>query len=325
MGTGKGRIAILMAIYEPRMDWLREQLMSLEGQTYPDLTLYIRDDCSSQASFAEAERCVKQCIRSFPYVIRRNETNLGSNGTFERLTAEAEGEYFAYCDQDDVWLPEKLVVLQDKFVESGAQLVCSDMYVIDKDGKRTADSITKVHHRHIFYEGSGLAPYLMVRNFISGCAMLVQADIAKAAIPFVEGYVYDQWLGMVAASQGTISVVHAPLISHRLHGDNQTGLLAGINSKMDYYNIRIEQYLSRFESARSRLALSEDETREADRIWEEMAARKEYYIHPGLKKLRTFAHSKVLSRQMVWFEAVLPFMTEKTAAKMLHYLKSSRL
>ena len=39
MGTGKPLIAILMAVYEPRMDWLREQLLSLEGQTYPNLRL----------------------------------------------------------------------------------------------------------------------------------------------------------------------------------------------------------------------------------------------------------------------------------------------
>ena len=104
--TGKPLIAILMAVYEPRMDWLREQLESLEKQTYPNLKLYVRDDCSETVSFEEIERCIKEYIHSFPYEIQRNEANLGSNRTFERLTEEAEGTYFAYCDQDDVWLPE---------------------------------------------------------------------------------------------------------------------------------------------------------------------------------------------------------------------------
>ena len=39
MGTDKPLISILMAVYEPRMDWLREQLMSLNDQTYPNLRL----------------------------------------------------------------------------------------------------------------------------------------------------------------------------------------------------------------------------------------------------------------------------------------------
>ena len=45
METGKPLISILMAVYEPRMDWLREQLESLEAQIYPNLRLYVRLLC----------------------------------------------------------------------------------------------------------------------------------------------------------------------------------------------------------------------------------------------------------------------------------------
>ena len=51
--TDKPRIAILMAIYEPRMDWLREQLESLDQQTYPNLKLYIRDDASPKVRYED--------------------------------------------------------------------------------------------------------------------------------------------------------------------------------------------------------------------------------------------------------------------------------
>ena len=112
MGTDKPLISILMAVYEPRIDWLREQLVSLNEQTYPNLRLYIRDDCSPTVSYEQIQSCVQDCITHFPYTITRSEKNLGSNGTFELLTREAEGVLFAYCDQDDVWLPEKLEVLE---------------------------------------------------------------------------------------------------------------------------------------------------------------------------------------------------------------------
>ena len=52
------RIAILMAIYEPRMDWLEAQLRSLDAQTYPNLRLYIRDDCSPTVSLDAIAACV---------------------------------------------------------------------------------------------------------------------------------------------------------------------------------------------------------------------------------------------------------------------------
>lgn len=124
METGKPLISILMAVYEPRMDWLREQLESLEAQTYPNLRLYVRDDCSPTVPFEEIEELVRECIRSFPYEIHRNPENLGSNLTFERLTQEAEGECFAYCDQDDVWLPEKLSILQEELPFNVASCAC---------------------------------------------------------------------------------------------------------------------------------------------------------------------------------------------------------
>ena len=97
-----------MAVYEPRLDWLKEQLDSLNAQTYPNLKLYIRDDCSPTVSFEGIKKLVSESITAFPYIIGRNSENWGSNTTFELLTKEADGKYFAYCDQDDIWLPEKL-------------------------------------------------------------------------------------------------------------------------------------------------------------------------------------------------------------------------
>ena len=234
MGTGKPLISILMAVYEPRLDWLREQLESLEKQSYPNLRLYVRDDCSSAVRFQETERLVKECIRSFPCEIRRNEENLGSNGTFERLTREAEGEYFAYCDQDDVWLPEKLTVLQEELEQSGALLVCSDMLIIDAEGRRVADSITKVRRRHRFRSGEGLAESLLISNFVTGCTMLVRSETAKEAVPFCPYMVHDHYIALWCAERGAVRSLQKPLLCYRVHNSNQTSLMAGVTDKASY-------------------------------------------------------------------------------------------
>ena len=251
--TGKPLIAILMAVYEPRMDWLREQLESLEAQTYPNLRLYIRDDCSPTVSFEEIKRCVAACIHSLPYEIKQNEKNLGSNGTFELLTCEAEGEYFAYCDQDDVWLPEKLAVLQEELERSGAQLVCSDMYIIDGNGKQTAGSITKVRRHHKFRSGEGLAAELLISNFVTGCTMLIRSDAAKAAVPFCPYMVHDHYLALCTAMKGSILSLPRRLIRYRIHGANQTGLMAGVNDRASYIEVRIGELRRRLEWLRERL------------------------------------------------------------------------
>ena len=243
--TGKPLIAILMAVYEPQLDWLREQLESLEKQTYPNLKLYVRDDCSETVSFEEIERCIKEYIHSFPYEIQRNEANLGSNRTFERLTEEAEGTYFAYCDQDDVWLPEKLAVLQEELERTDALLVCSDMYIIDGDGKQTADSIIKVRRHHVFRSGDGLSHRLLFHNFVTGCTALVKSMEAKAAIPFCPYMVHDHYLALWCAERGAVRSVQRPLIHYRIHDRNQTLLLAGVHDKASYGTVRIHGMLER--------------------------------------------------------------------------------
>jgi len=245
METVKPQISILLAVYEPRMDWLREQLESLNAQTYPNIKLYIRDDCSPTVPYEEIQSCVKDCIHAFPYEIKRNEKNLGSNGTFELLTREADGEYFAYCDQDDIWLPEKLEKLLSCLLKNKAELVCSDVFVINATGDRVADSITEVRHRHIFREGVNLAPTLIYRNFVIGCTMLIPSINAKAALPFAEHMVHDHFLAFYCALKGNIAVSREPLILYRIHGNNQTSVLSQITDKQSYIKKHIQPFCER--------------------------------------------------------------------------------
>ena len=239
MGTDKPLISILMAVYEPRMDWLRQQLVSLNEQTYPNLRLYIREDCSPTVPYEQIQSCVRDCITRFPYVITRNEKNLGSNATFELLTKEAEGDLFAYCDQDDVWLPEKLTVLQAAMERERAVLAYSDVSAVDDEGKLLARSLRELRPRLTYLEGSDLAPKLFFRNCVAGCAMLVNSNIAKRAIPFPRQTVCDHWIALLAATEGTVAFVPDQLVRYRQHKRNQTGVLAGVSDKQSYLRYKV--------------------------------------------------------------------------------------
>lgn len=279
--TDKPLISILMAVYEPRMDWLREQLLSLNAQTYPNLRLYVCDDCSPTVPYEAIRLCVKACITAFPFEICRNEKNLGSNGTFERLTREADGDYFAYCDQDDVWLPEKLETLAATMEKEQALLVCSDMYVIDGDGQRTADSITKVRRHHVFRSGDDLAEGLLFHNFVTGCTMLVNAEQAKAAVPFCPYMVHDQFIALACAEHGKIVSILKPQIYYRIHGGNQTGLMAGVSDKASYRSIRIDEPLQKMLWLQENYPAKESLKKVIDDgvVW--MTARQKNWDHQG--------------------------------------------
>ena len=271
MGIGKPRIAILMAVYEPRMDWLREQLLSLNTQTYPNLMLYIRDDCSPTVPHEEIQSCVQDCIRAFPYEIRRNEENLGSNGTFERLTQEVEGEYFAYCDQDDVWLPEKLSRLEAAMDEN-AQMAYCDMEIIDGADRKIAGSLKEIRPRLCYVQGEDLEEVYFFRNCTAGCSMLVRAEAARKAVPFPRQTVCDQWIAIVAALLGEVRFVETPLQDYRQHGNNQTGILTGVDSKEGYRSKRIGPLKERLAAYRRMAEPSREmsafiEAREQKRVW----------------------------------------------------------
>lgn len=310
METDKPLISILMAVYEPRMDWLREQLESLEAQTYPNLRLYIRDDCSPTVPFAEIERCVRDCINSFPYEIKRNAANLGSNLTFEQLTQDAEAAFFAYCDQDDVWLPEKLEVLQKEIEDSDAQLVCSDMYIIDGEGKQTTDSITKIRRRHRFRSGEGLTDTLWYSNFVSGCALLVRAKTAKAAVPFNPYMYYDHYIALFSANKGKIVSLDRPLLKHREHGGNQSSVMQGVVDKESYKEKRVDQIVNAVQWLTEHFPCSGvlSQTLSDGLIW--LRAR-QAHLNGEHGQIKTIWRYRMLSPKASLFEIMMPYLPRR--------------
>lgn len=234
--SDKPLITIVMAVYHPPVQWLIELLDSLNAQTYPNLELIICDDGPDKPVDAGI---FGAHITAFGWTLVQNEQNLGSNKTFERLTAMARGAYIAYCDQDDVWLPEKLERLQTALAEDSAVMSYCDMAVIDAAGKPVADSLRAVRPRLHYVSGPHLAEVYFFRNCTAGCSMLITAQTAQAACPFPRLTVCDQWLALLAAQQGAVAFVDTPLMRYRVHGNNQTGILNGVFSKTDYREKRL--------------------------------------------------------------------------------------
>ena len=320
----KPLISILMAVYEPRMDWLKEQLLSLDAQTYPNLRLYIRDDCSPTVPFGEIRSCVEACIHAFPFELRRNEANLGSNGTFERLTQEAEGDYFAYCDQDDIWLPEKLAVLQAAIESENALLVCSDMFIIDASGKQTAGSITQIRRHHVFKSGEGLAPQLLVSNFVTGCTMLIDANAARKAAPFCPYMVHDHYLALWCAARGRIVSLPERLIRYRIHEGNQTLLMSGVRDKASYRCVRVDTLNRRLDWLRRRF--DDDETLSSE-ISEalEWARARQCYFEGERRAKRTVWRLRRFGARVSLFEIILAHAPDTVFMSFIRLVKMNVL
>lgn len=308
-------ISILMALYNPNLEWLSQQLESLNSQDYPNLELNIQDDCSTE-SFRKVEQCIKEHTTSIPYTLERNVENLGSTKTFELLSSKAAGEYIAFCDQDDIWRSDKLSCLQKELQDSSVALVCSDVVVIDGSGKQIAQSMTEVRKRHSFYSGPDAFNKILFRNFVIGCTSLIPKSLVLAALPFPTTMVHDHWLALYASLQGSIKVASDKLVYYRIHENNQTNVLTSISTKSEYIERSVLLYYNRLKEIGERIPSTE--LVEKSKIWVE-ARKKNITGERGA--VRTLWKLRKLNKPTSLFEIFMMRMPEKAFQAAISLIK----
>lgn len=307
MITDKPKVTVVMAVYRPNEPWLVEQLKSLNHQSYKNVEILVWDD---GPDFPVEEKYFQENITNFPYTLYRGKENLGSNGAFEELTKRVQSPLISYCDQDDIWEKTKVEEMVSKLIETEAVLVCSDLSIIDQEGNTNASSITEIRKRHIFKEGAGLALPLMVTNFVVGCAMMMKTETAKRALPFGNQFVHDQWLAVVAALEGSIAVIHKPLIRYRQHSNNQTGILTGVQCKQDYYQVRIAYMEDRMNFLKKRIRGNREAEQAVEKLTTWIKARAEYFKKPNLKDAEIMIKYSEFGKTPVLLELFLPIIPE---------------
>lgn len=188
--------------------WLRPQLDSILAQQSVRLELVALDDASNDESLA----ILREYAARDPRIrVHANPVNLGHLRSFEKCMAMCEGEFIAPADQDDIWHRDKLRRLLDAI--DGAALAYGDSLYIDQAGRPTGRSLSDDLDLHA---GRDPLPFLL-QNTVSGHAALLRRDVMQSALPFPADGFHDWWLALVAASQGGIVHVDAPLVEFRRH------------------------------------------------------------------------------------------------------------
>lgn len=103
------KVNILLATYNGSK-YLKKQLDSLLAQTYSNITIYIRDDCSTDDTVAFLKEYIAQNKSEKQIILLDNQnTNLRPPTSFYQILKECTpADYYAFCDQDDYWYPEKI-------------------------------------------------------------------------------------------------------------------------------------------------------------------------------------------------------------------------
>ncbi|MDF2557728.1 MAG: glycosyl transferase family 2 [Bacillales bacterium] len=254
-------VSVVLATYFPDEKFFEKQLRSIDDQTYTNIELLICDDSESEEQFQFISELLKKTIVKVPYTLFRNEKNCGSNKTFSRLTLESKGNYIAYCDQDDIWLPVKIEDLMQLIETKNSTLAYSDLSLINENDQVTATSMLKSNFRMKHVYGDEAFSYLVESNSVTGCSMLIEANLAKNALPFPEPkvYVHDHWLAIYAAAKGNLVYSAKPLVHYRIHEQNQIGVkrFHGLQNVEDYVRAKIEEPLERLELVKERIDLND--------------------------------------------------------------------
>jgi len=222
------RISVAMATYNGER-FLREQLDSLARQTLPPSELVIGDDGSTDNTL----EIIGGFARTAPFPIRvyRNEVNLGFTLNFLQTAARCSGELIAFCDQDDIWLPNKLERCVGVFRDRDIVLMIHSAEVIDETGAKLGKRHPVVE-RPGKWSGSGRCPLHVLPP---GFSMVLRHEVLEAlwAVWPMELYRelrekhgnlfgHDVLLFLVARGAGWIYFDREVLAFFRVHGRNTT-------------------------------------------------------------------------------------------------------
>lgn len=124
-------VTILVSTYNGEK-YIKAQIDSLINQTYPNIRIYIRDDGSTDNTLS----VIKREYSGIDNVKIYSGKNIGYGRSFLRLLKEAEyGDYWAFCDQDDVWDTGKIcraVSKLDEMAISTPNMYVHDYYITDE-------------------------------------------------------------------------------------------------------------------------------------------------------------------------------------------------
>lgn len=195
--------------------YLKETLISIVNQTYKDWELVIIND----GSIDSTELIINEFIKQGYPIICHSQENHGLGYSRNKALELSKGEFIAFIDQDDLWLPEKLTKQIPLFDDSNVGLVYCDSIFFNERG----DS-KHLYGNKRYYTGNCFRE-LLGEYFLS----LETVAIRKSALSGSDSW-FDPRFGMVEDAdlftrigyKWKLSIVPEPLSKWRVHSQSET-------------------------------------------------------------------------------------------------------
>ncbi len=228
-------VAVLLATHNPT-EAIEEQISSIYAQNSVKVKIYWGDDRSTD----ETKEYVRKLLADKNY-IEIKDTGVGATKNFLHLLRFPTEEYIAFSDQDDIWLPEKLIqhitLIKDS---SDLPALSHSNSVVLKNGKTSKKK--SVCQEHTFYQ-------LSWQNCVQGCTILLNSKAQRLLNSMPQNYVlaHDWWAAQVISLYGKIFFNEKTDLLYRIHTENEVGLPGTMT--------RVKRSLSRSPHVQSRQAL----------------------------------------------------------------------
>jgi glycosyltransferase involved in cell wall biosynthesis len=210
------RIDVLLATYNGER-FLPQQVDSILAQADVNLSLTVRDDGSTDGT----RELLRQYAARDARVRVVYERNIGWPASFFALLALADpaAEYFAFADQDDEWVPDKLaraVALLRARSDARPLLYCSALQYVDRDLRPLGVSSVP---RNVGF------PSALVENAAAGSTIVMNGRLRRLLVehPPSRLRAHDWWCYLVAAALGEVVYDPAVTVRYRQHGSNFLG------------------------------------------------------------------------------------------------------
>lgn len=234
-GSGVKRIQILLSTYNGEAH-LREQLdsyVALDG--FDEVKVLIRDDGSGDGTLD----ILQEYVEKYGFVVIKGE-NIGLNASMHELVqaCDLDCDYFAFSDQDDVWLPWKLkraITALDSLDNSVPRLYAACSALTDNDLK--VKGHTLIPKRPLTFYNA------MIQNVCIGHTQVINRELIKLLrLHFSDDiYVHDSWAYTVATAFGEAIYDKERTTLYRQHGNNSIG----------YETSRIKNFFKRLKRLKS--------------------------------------------------------------------------
>ncbi len=196
---------------------LAQQIDSVRAQTYPQVSLSVRDDGSTDATV----QVLRSRLADFPGARLDVGPNVGAARSFLMLLNEVgpATRFAAFCDQDDVWASDKLeTAVRALEGTPGPALYCSAVNLV-------TDNLGALKPYRRCTRGVAFANAL-VENVATGCTIVLNRpgiDLVNARHPDAL-LMHDAWCYLVLSALGTVIYDPVPRVSYRVHSANAIGV-----------------------------------------------------------------------------------------------------